>query len=513
MIYSGFEEVPVDYVELISRREGLSRDFIASRSRVAIIGAGAAGLAAAYELARVGIEPIVYEISDRIGGRLYSYRFPGDPHAIAELGAMRFPSTAHVFFHYLKAFELRTQTFPDPLVVPTVLYFKGHRHLCLNKEDLPSPLQRVAQKWTALVDLLIPKEQRDCTDPEIYRAFWQEQIDQYANVTFYQALISHGWDSGEIDLFGSLGLGTGGFDSLYSVSFLEFLRILRHRWERDQQLVEGGAEQIAAQLWKNRRDCRHFGSISVSDINNGRWRPGVRAISLDRQQIRICDCSGAEDRFDAAILTCALPAIETGIAVGPGIFSPEVTKAIRSSHHVRSSKIFVRTREAFWKNNPCFPRCAITDEVTRGTYLFDFENTKSGVVCLSYTWEDASQKFLSLKPEQQVDVCLEAIERILGAEYFRSRIEEVITISWEQMPHYHGAFKLAYPGQYAEETGLFLQNRAAVPTEDRGVYLAGDGVSFSGGWVEGALQTGIQAAISAISRCRTLAANGKRGTF
>jgi tryptophan 2-monooxygenase len=139
--------------------------------------------------------------------------------------------------------------------------------------------------------------------------------------------------------------------------------------------------------------------------------------------------------------------------------------------------------------------------MTRGTYLFDFDDSDSGVVCLSYTWEDASQKFLALSPERQVDECLKILERILGVERFRSQVEETITVSWEKMPYYHGAFKLNYPGEYRYQRALFEQNRAADPVSDRGVYLAGDSVSFSGGWVEGALQTGIQAAICAINRC------------
>ena len=43
----------------------------------AIIGAGMAGMVAAYELMRVGLRPVVYE-PDRIGGRLRSEQFvPG----------------------------------------------------------------------------------------------------------------------------------------------------------------------------------------------------------------------------------------------------------------------------------------------------------------------------------------------------------------------------------------------------------------------------------------------------
>jgi len=494
-------ECPTDYVGLISQKDGLTSFQLSHQARVAIIGAGAAGLAAAFELARVGIEPVIYEASDRIGGRLHSYRFPGDPHAIAELGAMRFPPTAFTLFHYMKAFGLQTQTFPDPLIVPTALYVNNERYVCQGEAELPQPLQQVAKKWTDLINGIVQLERRKGGDAETRRGLWQEQIDKYANISFYQMLADNGWSSAEISLFGSLGLGTGGFDSLYNISFLEILRIIHCRWEMDQKLIKGGAEQVAARLWDTRRECRHFGETSVRELNQRSWRPGVQYIALDGRRIRIGDCRGGTDSFDAAILTCMLPAIEAGIEIAPGIFSPAVTNSIRCVHHIGSSKVFVRTKEAFWKDDGCFPRCAITDEMTRGTYLFDFDNSESGVVCLSYTWEDASQKFLAFTPEQQVNECLKILERILGVERFRAQVEETIAISWEKMPHYHGAFKLNYPGEYRYQVVLSEQNRAADPAWDRGVYLAGDSVSFSGGWVEGALQTGIQAAICAINRC------------
>jgi lysine 2-monooxygenase len=498
-------ESPTNYVDLISHQDGLTRFQLPYKARCAVIGAGASGLVAAYELIRVGIEPVIYEASDRIGGRLYSYRFPGDPHAIAELGAMRFPPTALTLGHYIKAFGLQTQAFPDPLVAPTALYVNNERHVCHGEAELPEPLQHVAKKWTDLIDRIVQLEQRESSDVVARRKLWQEQIDRYANVSFYQVLAHNGWSPAEISLFGSLGLGTGGFDSLYNISFLEIIRMMHCRWEVDQKLIKGGVEQLAARLWDARRECRRFGETSVRELNHNSWRPGVCSIATKGDRIRISDCKGGVDSFEAAILTCALPAIEANIEISPGIFSPEVMKAIRCVHHVGSSKVFVRTREAFWKDDRNFPRCAITDEITRGTYLFDFDDSKSGVICLSYTWEDASKKILPLTPQQKVDACLQKLERVLGVERFRSQIEEIFTISWEQMPHYHGAFKLNYPGQYMDQLMLFNQNRATDPAWDRGVYLAGDSVSFSGGWVEGALQTGIQAAVSAINHCVGLA--------
>lgn len=46
--------------------------------KVGIIGAGAAGLYAAILLDSLGIEYDIHEVSDRIGGRIYTYRFDQD---------------------------------------------------------------------------------------------------------------------------------------------------------------------------------------------------------------------------------------------------------------------------------------------------------------------------------------------------------------------------------------------------------------------------------------------------
>jgi NADPH-dependent 2,4-dienoyl-CoA reductase/sulfur reductase-like enzyme len=62
-------------------------------SEVAIIGAGMAGLVAAYELMRLGLKPVVYE-SGQVGGRLRSQPFEGADGIVAELGAMRFPPSS-----------------------------------------------------------------------------------------------------------------------------------------------------------------------------------------------------------------------------------------------------------------------------------------------------------------------------------------------------------------------------------------------------------------------------------
>src|SRR5687767_12734777 len=56
------------------------------RKRCVVIGAGFAGLAAAYKLKNAGWEVTVLEARDRIGGRVFSHKFTGTD-LICELGA------------------------------------------------------------------------------------------------------------------------------------------------------------------------------------------------------------------------------------------------------------------------------------------------------------------------------------------------------------------------------------------------------------------------------------------
>src|SRR5580658_5229803 len=67
---------------------------------VAIIGGGVPGTYAARRIAREQphLRVALFEMSDRIGGRLRSIAFPEAPHLVGEAGGMRFlPAHKHVF--------------------------------------------------------------------------------------------------------------------------------------------------------------------------------------------------------------------------------------------------------------------------------------------------------------------------------------------------------------------------------------------------------------------------------
>jgi lysine 2-monooxygenase len=69
-----------------------------------------------------------------------------------------------------------------------------------------------------------------------------------------------------------------------------------------------------------------------------------------------------------------------------------------------------------------------------------------------------------------------------------------VAITWEAEPYFMGAFKANLLGHYRYQQRLythFMQNR--LPERYRGLFLAGDDVSWTAGWAEGAVQTALNA--------------------
>jgi monoamine oxidase len=104
------EEIPLDtlFTQIITK--GLdSLHGKARTAKVIIVGAGPAGLCTAYELKRAGMEVVLLEASQRVGGRVKTIFDPFTPNLHGEGGAMRLPKN-HVLVHtYLKMFGLADQ--------------------------------------------------------------------------------------------------------------------------------------------------------------------------------------------------------------------------------------------------------------------------------------------------------------------------------------------------------------------------------------------------------------------
>jgi monoamine oxidase len=90
---------------------GRSKSSDAGVRDVLVIGAGMAGLTAARELARAGVDVHVLEARKRVGGRIFSLSEPAK-HGL-ELGAQRIHGTEASTWSLIREFDLKTRPAPD----------------------------------------------------------------------------------------------------------------------------------------------------------------------------------------------------------------------------------------------------------------------------------------------------------------------------------------------------------------------------------------------------------------
>ncbi|AOW13490.1 amine oxidase [Hydrogenophaga crassostreae] len=508
-------DFPFAYDDWLQHPQGLgSLPASAHGQEVAIVGAGMAGLVAAYELMKLGLKPVVYEAS-RMGGRLRSQAFAGTHGIVAELGGMRFPASSTAFFHYVNLLGLQHQAFPNPLTPAagsTVIDIEGQTHYARTLADLPELFHEVANAWAQALeaDARFSDMQRALRERDVTRlkAFWDALVPMWDDRTFYDFIAQSDafakLSFHHREVFGQVGFGTGGWDSDFPNSMLEILRVVLTGCDENQHLITGGVQQVPMGLWDHApAGLAHWPTgTTLASLHQGAPRPGVTAIarSAGGQQLAVVDTWGTTRHYAAVLVTCQSWLLTTQIAVEESLFSHKLWMALDRTRYMQSSKTFVMVDRPFWKDkDPETGRdvmsMTLTDRLTRGTYLFDHGPDRPGVICLSYAWMGDALKMLPHNSEKRVELALAALKQIYPTVDIATHIiGEPITISWEADPYFLGAFKGALPGHYRYNHrmyGHFMQDH--LPAAERGIFIAGDDVSFTPAWVEGAVQTSLNA--------------------
>ncbi|MCT1833520.1 flavin monoamine oxidase family protein [Kocuria palustris] len=484
-------------------------------TEVAVIGAGLSGLITAYELMKLGLRPVVYE-AGQIGGRLKTASFDAAPEVVADLGGMRFPVSGRALYHYIDLVGLETEAFPNPLsdVTPsTVIELGGQSHYARTPDELPEFFNEVARAWQSAIDDDAEAEQmkdaiRD-RDTARIKEIWNRLLPRMDEQTFYgfiaesQAFREAGFAHREA--FGQVGFGTGGWDTDFPNSILEILRVVYTDADDGHRRILGGAQQLPERLWRHVPDqLEHWpAGTSLQSLHGGAPAGAVSAIRRDETtgELEITERWGRTRRYAAVVTACQSWLLSTRIDTQESLFPAPLWTALERSHYMQSSKTFVMVDRPFWKDvDPKTGRdtlsMTLTDRLNRATYLLDDGDDKPAVILLSYTWNDDAMKWLSLDADQRVELMLHSLKQIYPDVDIASHIVgQPITVSWESDPNFMGAFKANLPGHYRYQQRLFTHfQQDDLPEHQRGIFLAGDDISWTAGWAEGAVQTALNAA-------------------
>jgi tryptophan 2-monooxygenase len=461
---------------------------------------------------KLGLRPVVYEIAE-IGGRLRSVRFPGCPDdVVAEMGAMRFPPASTALYHYIDKVGLETTPFPNPLAPETpstVVDLKGQSHYARTPADLPDVFRDVAAAWdrtlaehAAFAEMQTAIRDRDA---KTIKRLWNEIVPRLDDQTFYGFLCGAPAFASfrHREIFGQVGFGTGGWDTDFPNSILEILRVVYTGADDEHRSIVGGSQQLPHRLWEHAPSEIAFwpAGTSLSTLHGGRPNPGVTRLHRTApDNITVTDTEGHIKTFPAAVFTAQSWMLLSKIECDEALFPIDHWTAIERTHYMESSKVFVPVDRPFWLDrDPATGRdtmsMTLTDRMPRGTYLLGDDPAKPAVICLSYTWADDSLKWLPLTVGERVEVMLQSLREIYpGVDVRRHITGDPVTVSWEAEPHFMGAFKANLPGHYRYQHRLFTHFvQDELSARYRGLFLAGDDISWTAGWAEGAVQTALNA--------------------
>jgi len=512
-------DFPFSYEHHLQHPAGLGSVPQAARgTEVAVIGAGLAGVVAAYELMKMGLKPVIYE-AGAIGGRLKTQSFEPAPDVVADLGGMRFPISGRAFYHYVDLLGLQTREFPNPLAPATpstVIELKDQRIQADTAEDLPEFYREVAEAWkqalTEEAELEAIQQAIRARDVTTLKRLWNELVERYDDESFYGFLTSsrafRELSYEHLETFGQVGFGSGGWDTDFTNSILEVLRVVFTDADDQHRSIVGGAQRLPVELWRHvPEDILHWpAGTSLESLHGGAPRGAVSAIrrggnpDLPAGGIAITEKWGRTQEFAAAVVTCQSWLLSSRIDTQEELFTPNMWTAIEKSHYMLSSKTFVMVDRPFWRDidpqtgKPVMSM-TLTDRLPRATYLLDEGPDKPASILLSYTWNDDALKWLALDASERTRLMLHSLHKIYpGLDIGSHIVGEPITVSWEADPNFMGAFKNNLPGHYRYQErlfGHFIQKD--LPEHQRGIFLAGDDISFTAGWAEGAVTTALNA--------------------
>ena len=463
--------VSLGYAAIIT--DGLKPATIHPR-KVIIVGAGMAGLVAAYELRRAGHDPLILEAQQRVGGRIYTMRDPFTEGLYAEAGAMRLPRAHHLTMAYLEKFGL--SVFPFTMANPRAYYLlNGRQGRLAEAEANPDVLgyavaprergQNAAQMWEAA---LAPFRRQVAEQGDAAWVAIAAENDPYSVREFLEA---QGWSEGAIERFGLLF----NQEAVMNSSFLELLREEVGDYYTDMVQIDGGADRLPYAFLPALRDRIHF---------------GAKMIAIDQSPVDVTvQYQTAAGRFEAkgdyAIVTVPFSVLRHVEVLQP--FSLAKQRAIRQLHYDASAKIFFQCRRRFWEDDEgIYGGGSITDLPVRNVYYTEHgRQTGRGILLASYTWSEDAQRWGSLSPADRIVQALENVARI--HPQVLDTFEVGASRMWHDDEFAGGAFALFDPGQQT----LLYQH--IIAPEGR-VHFAGEHASLGHAWIQGAIESGLRAA-------------------
>lgn len=419
---------------------------------VIILGAGLAGLAAAYRLSTNGHTVKILEARSRIGGRVLSHEIDAAKKLTIELGGEWVGSSHERMIALCK--ELGLELFNNQF----------DTHLIYKNQHTPKGEWSLSPAWDQRYKDLLEK----------FRSMSETQQRALDQTDWWRYLMRHGISERDLDLR-ELMDSTDFGESIRHVSAYAAITEYAESSERNEMdlKIRGGnsrlPEALADRIGRKNILLKHA-AVSV--------RQDAKSVSVT--------CANGNS-FTADFLICALPTFAISrISWSPDL-SQEKWHAINALQYGRINKHAVLFNERFW-GDEAFD--LLTDSNAHYFYHATKMQSSAEGVLISYSIGDKADVLARQNNEYRRRIITDALRPGFGD--VSEKIVRQVNYYWGGDEHTQGAYAMYGKGQW-----FTLQPVLAAPHER--TFFAGEHIAEWQGFMEGAVVTGEEAADEILS--------------
>lgn len=418
-------------------------DFVPLRKgeSVLVLGAGIAGLTAAYRLTQKGVKVKVLEARNRLGGRIFTYSFPEAPDIYAELGGEWIGKSHQLVQQLCKDLEL------------TLIPHRYKTNWLLKGMYTPSEKMTYDQQWKEKYTQILKD----------FKANTSKENKQLEKISWWRFLQKNGIPEKEL-LMQELNDSTDFGESIRIVSALSALSEYAYSSEYNEMdfQVLGGNSKIIEKLAER---------IGRENILTGKK---VQKVIQEGKSVKaFCQ----DDSYEANKLICTLPTF----AISQIQWLPDLPKNQKEANeqlqYARIVKMQVLFKERFWKEENF---ALNSDEFAHFIFHTSQNQEHTKGILTSYSVGDKAYLIGRMNPEKQKGLLLEALRPAFGD--VSGLVEKVVSYNWGSDPYTQGAYACYNIGQ-----GKYMLNNLS--ENFRNVIFAGEHLGEWQGFMEGAVQT------------------------
>lgn len=469
--------------------------------RVAIVGAGVAGLYSALLLKKQGHHVHIFEASDRIGGRIYTHRFNAREHQYFEAGAMRLPdSTFQAIVYNLIDHLNQSPSLPKDMAInriPYILNSPGNfvhinGHSYTSDGTSPAVLTPRDLDWEVPSEYLVKSASsllKEALQPfitELREDFEQgfQRLLRFDHMSFrYYLQTEVGWPTNVINFVETVISQTNQF----ALSTTELVMQNMDFDTKDWYTIDRGMDRLpeAMALLVGREN------ITV----------GTRVIGIQGTdhtvEVIANGCNGAiKTDFDKVIL--AIPPAALKMLDDRPKWSTEKEMGIRSMHFESLYKMGMLFRTRFWESHTRGGQSTTDLPIRWIVYPSNGIGTEGPGALLLYAWMTDAEAWLPLDPHERRDLAVRCLQKLYPGVNIADQLLETFDVTWSSKSSTGDAMFL--PGQFTAYFEVARQPEIVGRSEVPNVYFAGEHLSKHHTWIAGALESALHSVRQMLGR-------------